>query len=175
MLFKVKDKFKKTILSEIALYEGEVQMPKGFEVKKEPLIKDCAKSRLLKEKFPLSRERDKITTWITDHSRSKFNLVIQDHSLYGAMYKHGCSFPQRNIDVNETRTSPDFTCIYGIDVKDCWIKIYYDVNRRKGRSLDIKLETNHFIMFPSNLMYVVNNQQKEERINTVLYKNYDQI
>jgi hypothetical protein len=34
------------------------------------------------------------------------------------------------------------------------VRIHYDDNRRKGRSWDIKLKDNMFIMFPSTNMYV---------------------
>ena len=82
------------------------------------------------------------------------------------------TFPIFDVDPVDLRNSPDFTVLYGVDVKDCLVKIYYEDNRRKGRSWDIKLINNMFIIFPSTNMYVINNEQKESMnfIQTILYE-----
>jgi len=61
--------------------------------------------------------------------------------------------------------------LYGTKVEDCWVKIYYDDNRRKGQSFDIELKENMFIMFPSTNMYTISNKQKESLnfIQTITY------
>jgi hypothetical protein len=50
--------------------------------------------------------------------------------------------------------------------------VYYDNNRRKGRSYDMKLKNNHFILFPSNNMYVIKNKQEDTLnfIQTITYE-----
>jgi len=52
------------------------------------------------------------------------------------------------------------------------VRIFYDDNRRKGRSWDIPLENNKFIMFPSTNMYTIKNKQKDglNFIQTLTYE-----
>ena len=62
--------------------------------------------------------------------------------------------------------------LYGIEVEDCIVRIYYDDNRRKGRSWDIPLENNKFIIFPSSNTYYITNNQKDS-LNFVQTTTYD--
>ena len=64
--------------------------------------------------------------------------------------------------------------LYGVNINNCSVKIYYDSNRRKGRSWDIPLENNKFIMFPSMQQYVITNNQKDN-LNTILKTTYEYI
>jgi hypothetical protein len=52
------------------------------------------------------------------------------------------------------------------------VTIYYDDNRRKGRSWNIELKHNMFIMFPSTNMYFISNKQKDSLnfIQTITYE-----
>ena len=72
----------------------------------------------------------------------------------------------------DLKNSPDFTMLYGVKVKDCFVRIYYENNRHKGNSWDIELTDNKFIMFPSINMYVIFNNQKENLnfIQTITYE-----
>ena len=62
--------------------------------------------------------------------------------------------------------------LYGAHTKDCYVKIYYDDNRRKGRDWTIKLEKNNFIVFPSTNKYIILNHQKQllNFIQTITYE-----
>ena len=42
------------------------------------------------------------------------------------------------------------------------VRIYYDDNRRKGRSWDIDLKIISLFLFPSTLLYCISNKQKEK-------------
>ena len=77
-----------------------------------------------------------------------------------------------NVDPVDLRNSPDFTMLYGVKVDKCWVRIYFDDNRRKGRSWDIELKNNMFIMFPSTNTYIISNDQKESLnfIQTITYE-----
>ena len=77
------------------------------------------------------------------------------------------SIPLLNIDPVDLRNSADYTFLYGVNVKDCSVRIHYDDNRRKGRSWDIPLTDNQFIMFPSTNMYYISNNQKDS-LNFIL-------
>ena len=61
--------------------------------------------------------------------------------------------------------------LYGVHVKDCMVRIHYDHNRRAGRSWDIPLTNNKFLLFPSTNMYCITNNQKDSMnfIQTITY------
>ena len=82
------------------------------------------------------------------------------------------TIPLINIDPVDLRNSPDYTCLYGVNVKNCFVKIFYDDNRRKGRSWDMQIENNKFIIFPANCMYFITNKQKDS-VNTILTTTYE--
>ena len=42
------------------------------------------------------------------------------------------STPFINVDPVDLRNSPDYTLLYGVNVKDCMVRIYYDDNRRNN-------------------------------------------
>ena len=77
-----------------------------------------------------------------------------------------------NIDPINLKNSPDFTLLYGVNVVDCSVKIFYDDNRRKGRSWKTPLENNKFVMFPSTNAYTIINNQKNSLnfIQTITYE-----
>ena len=58
------------------------------------------------------------------------------------------------------------------EVKNCMVRIHYEDNRRKGRSWDIELKNNMFIMFPSTNMYYITNNQKDSLnfVQTITYE-----
>ena len=45
----------KKVLSEIALYHGDIAMPKGFEIDRNKLQEDILKSQINNKEFPFSR------------------------------------------------------------------------------------------------------------------------
>jgi hypothetical protein len=163
----------KNILSELPLIYGNVSMPKGFEINKDQLIKDILYSFLKKSEFPSSKNYDMLSTYIKDYARLKYKIDLIQKKTWGNGYEpKERTFPIFDTDPVNLKGSSDFTLLYGVDVKDCLIKIYYDDNRRKGRSWDIELKNNMFIMFPSTNMYVIDNKQKESMnfIQTILYE-----
>ena len=77
------------------------------------------------------------------------------------MYKpEEVSIPLRNVDPLDLKNAPDFTMLYGVSVKDCFVRIFYDDNRRAGRSWDIPLTNNRYLIFPSTNIYCISNKQK---------------
>tara|TARA_R100000808_G_scaffold2400_1_gene9595 strand:+ start:1901 stop:2407 length:507 start_codon:yes stop_codon:yes gene_type:complete len=153
----------KKVLSEIALYYGDVAMPKGWAIDRDRLQHDILKDHLQNLKnFPFSRTLDMLITYLREHINVEYGFNLIQKDIWGNAYKpQEISVPLLNIDPVDLRNSPDFTCLYGVNVKDCSVRIHYDSNRRAGRSWDIKLENNKFIMFPSTCMYYLTNNQKE--------------
>ena len=158
----------KKVLSEIALYYGDIAMPKGFEIDRNKLQTDILKSQINNKKFPFSREWDKLTTYLREHIRVEYNIQLIDKEVGGNIYKpQETTLPLLNIDPVDLRNSPDYTLLYGVNVKDCSVRIHYDANRRAGRSWDMPLTNNKFIMFPSTQMYYITNNQKDS-LNFIL-------
>ena len=158
----------KKVLSEQALYYGDVAMPKGFEIDRDKLQSDILKSQINKKEFPYSREWDKLNTYLREHINVEYGFQLVNKKTWGNVYKpKEISIPLLNIDPVDLRNSPDYTLLYGVNVKDCSVRIHYDDNRRKGRSWDIPLKNNQFIMFPSTNMYYITNNQKDS-LNFIL-------
>ena len=103
-----------------------------------------------------------------EHIQLEYGFCLINKETWGSVYKpQEISIPLLNIDPVDLRTSPDYTFLYGVSVKDCSVRIHYDQNRRAGRSWDISLKNNSFIMFPSTQMYYITNNQKDS-LNFIL-------
>ena len=158
----------KKVLSEIDLYYGDVEMPKGFEIDHKKLQSDILKSQINGKEFPYSREWDKLKIYLGEHINLEYGFFSVNKNSWGNVYKpKELSVPLLNIDPGDLRNSPDYTLLYGVNVKDCSVRIHYDDNRRKGRSWDMPLKNNQFIMFPSMQMYYITNNQKDS-LNFIL-------
>ena len=158
----------KKVLSEIDLYYGDVDMPKGFEIDRDKLQSDILKSQINNKEFPYSREWDKLNTYLREHINVEYGFQLVNKDMWGNVYKpKEISVPLLHINPTDLQNSPDYVMLYGVNVKDCSIRIHYDDNRRAGRSWDMPLKNNQFIMFPSTNMYYITNNQKDS-LNSIL-------
>ena len=158
----------KKVLSEIGLYYGDVAMPKGFEIDRDKLQSATLKSQINNKEFPYSREWDKLNTYLREYINLEYGFCLINKETWGNVYKpKEISVPLLNIDPVDLRNAPDYTLLYGVNVKDCSVRIHYDANRRAGRTWDISLTNNKFIMFPSTQMYYITNTQKDS-LNFIL-------
>ena len=163
----------KKVLTEQALYYGDVAMPKNWDIDRDKLSGDILQSVIQNKDFPFSRTWDMFHTYISDHIRVEYGINLINKSTWGNIYKpNETTIPLLNIDPVDLRNSPDFTLLYGVKVKNCNVRIHYEDNRRKGRSWDIPLENNQFIMFPSTNMYYLTNNQKDSLnfVQTITYE-----
>ena len=163
----------KKVLTEQALYFGDVAMPKDWDIDRDKLSGDILQSVIQKKDFPFSRTWDMLNTYMRDHIGLKYDFSLINKNTWGNIYKPTeTSIIQQQIDPVDLRNSPDFVMLYGVRVKNCMIKIYYDDNRRAGRSWDIELKNNQFIMFPSTNMYHIINNQKDSLnfVQTITYE-----
>ena len=163
----------KKVLSEIALYYGDVAMPKDWDIDRDKLQNDILKSQVTNSPFPFSRTWDMLKTYVSEHIKVEYNINLINKQTWGNMYKPAeTTIPLLNIDPVDLRNSPDFTLLYGVNVKNCMVRIYYEDNRRKGKSWDIPLTNNKFIMFPSTCMYYLTNNQKDSLnfVQTITYE-----
>ena len=163
----------KKVLSEIALYHGDVAMPKDWDIDRDKLQQDILTSNVTDSPFPFSKELDKLNTYVREHINLNYEFTLINKNIWGNMYKpQEITTPLLNIDPVDLRNSPDYTFLYGVNVKNCMIRIHYEDNRRKGRSWDIPLTNNNFIMFPSTNMYYITNNQKDSLnfVQTITYE-----
>ncbi len=164
---------RKKVLTEQALYYGDVSMPKGFEIDRDKLSDNILQSIVQNKDLLFSRTWDMLNTYISDHIGLEHSIRLINKETWGDIYKPGeTTIPLLNIDPVDLRNSPDFTLLYGVRVKDCMVRIHYEDNRRKGRSWDIPLTNNKFIMFPSTNMYYLTNNQKDSLnfVQTITYE-----
>ena len=165
----------KQILSEQSLYHGKVNMPKDWDIDRNKLTTDILQSVLHNKDFSFSRTFDMLNTYMRDHINLAYGFTLINKNTSGYIYKpQEISLPIFDTDPVDLRNSPDYTFLYGVNVEDCIVRIHYEDNRRKGRSWDIPLENNKFIMFPSTNMYYLTNNQKE-KLNFVLKITYEYI
>ena len=163
----------KKVLTEQALYYGDVAMPKDWDIDRDKLQNDILKSNVTDSPFPFSRTFDMLNTYMRDHINLEYHFSLINKETWGNVYKsQEVSIPLLNINPVDLRNSPDYTFLYGVNVKNCSVRIHYDQNRRAGRSWDIKLENNKFIMFPSTCMYYLTNTQKDS-LNFILTTTYE--
>jgi len=163
----------KKVLTEQSIYFGDVSMPKHWEIDRNELAHYILQSNLTDEKLQFSKTYDKLNTYIKDFIGVKHHINLVNKSTWGNIYKPAeTTTPLLNIDPVDLRNSPDFTLLYGVKVKDCNVRIHYEDNRRKGRSWDIPLLNNRFIMFPSTNMYYLTNNQKDSLnfVQTITYE-----
>jgi len=162
----------KKVLSEIGLYYGDVAMPKYWEIDRNEIAHQILHADMTNKDFSFSRTVDKLTTYIREHINLKYKICLINKKIWGSIYKpQEISVPLLNIDPVDLRNSPDYTLLYGVKVEKCNVRIHYDDNRRKGRSWDIELKNNMFIMFPSTNMYYITNDQKDSLnfVQTITY------
>jgi len=165
----------KRVLSQIDLHFGQVEMPKGFEINRETLVADILSSTIYNREFPFSRSFDMLQTYLREHINLEYGFTLVQKKTIGNIYK-----PQQysnsllQVDPVDLRNSPDYVMLYGVNVgKDsCKVFIEYDDNRRKGRSWEIPLNNNYFIMFPSSQRYHIT-ANTSEQLNFILTTTYE--
>ena len=165
----------KKVLTEQALYYGDVTMPKDWEIDRVYLSNKILYSNLNNEKFKICKTWEKLNRYIQEHINLYYQTALVNKNTWGNIYKPLENIASLlNVDPVDLKNSPDFTLLYGVNVSDCSVKISYDDNRRKGRSWTIPLTNNKFVMFPSTNSYNIINNQKES-LNFLLTVTYEYI
>jgi|TARA_R100001460_G_scaffold12217_1_gene28197 hypothetical protein len=163
----------KKVLTEQALYFGDVNMPKYFEINRPELALDIFKYSFTR-KFPMSKSLDKLDTYIRNYLRAKHNIAVVSKTREGFIFQpNETTKPCMDIDFESLKDSADYTMLYGVGVEDCYVTILYDNNRRKQQYWKINLTHNKYIIFPSSNMYFITNDQNKE-LNFVLKMTYRQ-
>jgi len=148
-------------------------MPKDWDIDRDKLQNDILKSVIRKKDFPYSKPWNILNTYLREHIGVEHNFTLINKNMWGNIYKpNETTVPLLTVDPVDLRNSPDYTLLYGVKVKNCFVKIFYDDNRRKNRSWDIELKNNMFILFPSTNMYYLTNNQKDSLnfVHTITYE-----
>ena len=182
----------KKVLSEIDLYYGKIDMPKGFEIDRTKIKNDIINSYIKDEgltnnkrsyaytdyKVPFSQPLQWLQDYIRDHIKVEYDFTLVPKLIWGNVFDYNQkSFTRNTIDPVDLRNSPDYTLIYGVDLgddKETGVVIEYDDNRRKGRDWHKPLKNNEFVMFPSTNKYFIP-PNKSKRLNTFLTITYEYI
>ena len=165
----------KKVLSQIDLHFGQVEMPKGFEINRESLGSDILSSTIYNREFPFSRSWDMLNKYLCEHIRLNYNFSLVPKKTIGDIYSPGkYSNSLLQVDPVDLKNSPDYVMLYGVNVgKDsCKVFIEYDDNRRKGKSWEINLNDNDFVMFPSTQRYHITSNTSEQ-LNFILTTTYE--
>jgi hypothetical protein len=161
-------------LTETNLYFDTLDLPKGYELDKEDLIHDMIFSKEVKNNlYPTttkdyfiehSKNVNRIYEYIKDHMQLQLNSNIMNRK-YFAFSKEidWCNllYPTEEYHSNgvinpvDLKHSPDYTVIYAVKTSPCFLIVYYDDNRRAGRSYKLDIKENEFYIFPSTLKYEI--------------------
>jgi len=180
---------RKKTLSEIDLYSGEIETPKGFEIKRKE-IKNTIIQSYIQQKRISNNPKDysyldykveytQPLGWLKDHMRDYFyvdyNRGLIPKLDWGNVYEpKEQSFLRNTVDLLDLKHSPDYTFIYGVDISNqsCNIVIEYEDNRRTNRTWHIPMKNNFFVMFPSIQKYFITPNQSKQ-LNIFLTSTYE--
>jgi hypothetical protein len=179
----------KKVLTEVDLYTGEISMPKGFEINRDKIKNDIIESFVKKNRvntnpqtyayedyvLPYSQPLQWMQDYMRDHWKAEYGFTLLEKDKHGkVLIPNEKSFLRHHVDPVDLRNSPDYTFIYGVDVKEgsCECIIEYDNNRRKNRTWHIPIKDNHFIMFPATQRYMFT-PNTSNKMNTIGVINYE--
>jgi hypothetical protein len=170
-------------LSETNFYYGELNLPKDYEINKKELIHDMIFSKEVEKNLYENTEQDyyieysqdlyKIYDYIKDHFQLKLIKNINNSKIYSfskeiewcnVLYPNENYFSRGIVNPVDLKHSPDYTVIYALKTSPCNLTVYYDDNRRAGRSYKIDVRENEFYIFPSCLHYSITDN-KSDQIN----------
>ena len=76
----------KKVLTEQALYFGDVSMPKGFEINPLKLSQSIFESFYNEKKFIFSKDWDMLNTYIKDHIRLRYKINLINKDQWADIY-----------------------------------------------------------------------------------------
>ena len=177
------------VLTEVDLYSGEIEMPKGFEIDRDQIRNDILESFVKKKRIndnpnqysfddyvvDYSKPLQWMQDYVRDHWKAEYGYTLVFKNMHSnVMYPKEKSWVRCQADPVDLRNSPDYTLIYGVDVQEgsCECIIEYDDNRRKNRTWHIPIKNNKFIMFPSTQKYSFS-PNTSKGLNMLLTINYE--
>lgn len=178
----------KKVLSEIDIYLGTVDMPKYFEINrdelKSSLLSSVVKDKSFKNSIVINNPNDfemlngkaftMFNTYIIENFNLKHDVRLINQFNFGSVFEEKENSITKNL-INKYRldNSPDYTCIYGIDVEknSQQLILEYSDKRLVQQFLKLELKNNEYVIFPSTLNYFFN-KNTSDKINTYLTTAY---
>ena len=165
----------KEVLSEIAIYQGYVEMPKNWELEPTELIVGTLNNDIFGMEFSYSKTWDRLNTYIREYIFLKDRKKIVNEKTWGTIYQpQQASSPLLEANPNNFRDAPDGVLLYGTKItkRSCSVVIHYDNNKHKNLTKTVALEKNKFILFPSTLPYYItpNKSSDINFVQTITYK-----
>ncbi len=77
----------KKVLTEQALYYGDVAMPKDWDIDRDKLSGDILQSVIQNKDFPFSRTWDMLNTYMRDHIGLEYGINLINKETWGNVYK----------------------------------------------------------------------------------------
>jgi hypothetical protein len=77
----------KKVLTEQALYYGDVAMPKDWDIDRDKLSGDILQSVIQNKDFPFSRTFDMLNTYMRDHINLDYGFTLVNKETWGNIYK----------------------------------------------------------------------------------------
>ena len=77
----------KKVLTEQALYYGNVNMPKDWHIDSDKLSQDILQSSFTNRQFPFSKNWDRLNTYIRDYIRVEHDISLFNKNSWGDIYK----------------------------------------------------------------------------------------
>tara|TARA_Y100001972_G_scaffold43742_1_gene53835 strand:+ start:535 stop:1086 length:552 start_codon:yes stop_codon:yes gene_type:complete len=182
---------KRVVLSEIDIISGTIDSPKGFEINRNKIKNDIINSFINQKRIsnnekdfaytdyqvPFSQPLQWLKDYLRDHFRVEYNRTLVPKLDFGLVLDKKQQSHNRNlIEPLNLLNSPDYICIYGIDINEDQLKvvIHYDDNRRANRTWHIPLHNNKFIIFPSMQRFFIS-ENKSSKLQTILISTYEYI
>jgi len=180
---------KKEILSEIDVYYGTVDMPKYFEINRDELkanlLNSVLKDKSFSNNFVIGNSNDyqmqngkafyMFNEYIIQNFFLKHKQSVKNNFNFGSIFnKDESSITKNLIDKYKIGDSPDYTCIYGIEVNkgSQQIILEYSNKRLIENYLNLELKNNEYVIFPSVLNYFFT-RNGSDKTNTYMTTTYD--
>lgn len=171
---------KKKVLSEIAVYSGEVKIPLNFKIDRKQIFSSILYNSFIEKnnfdskntyKVDGSKELSWFHDYIIEFLRLKYNLQLETVNHYGLILYPGESNNIKNE--NNLNISSDYTTIYGLHVpkkSTQFVLNYFNKNKLTTYTEDIY--DNKFITFPSTQNYFLTKNNSSDLI-CLLISNYN--
>ena len=177
----------KKILSETCLFEGEVEMPKHYEIDRYQIKSQILHSQLHQKtissnpyhyafvdyEVPTSKTLNLLRDYMGENLFLDTKIRISPRLSFGNVLEpKQQSFLRNSIDPVNIKESPDYIMIYGIDVDKNSSVIVETKDKRGVEQLSpFKIQNNHFLLFPSYLKFFIN-ENNSHQTNVFLTTTY---
>jgi len=183
---------KKKVVSEIDIVSGTIDSPKGFEVDRDTIKNDIITSFINQKRIskkerdfsytdyvvPFSQPLQWLKDYLRDHFRMEYGKTLIPKLDFGIILEPKQKSHSRNtVEPLDLLHSPDYTCVYGVDIDDeeqLEVVIHYNDNRRVNRTWHVPLHNNKFIIFPSMQRFFIT-ENKSSKLQTILISTYEYI